>query len=176
MPTEVPKIIIPAPFLKLVGLNEDVARKVFSALWYPSWYQQYAGYQEALAVATPYNLMVLAAFTGNSWCSHCQALKSEVFDTKTFGHWAFVNSVVLVDIGFPYPVSQAAPEDTALMQQYNVIGFPSVLGLNADGTERGRVVGYMSGTGPANWIQQFEVATGLNTVSTFHLVHAKVAA
>jgi thiol:disulfide interchange protein len=139
-----------------------VLKKIFEAMCHPAWLTDYP---KALSEATSKHLLVLAVFSGYSWCSHCQALKQEVFDTCQFGFWALSKGLILLDVDFPSPPNQAPPQNVALLQKYQVAGFPTVIGLNADGSERGRVVGYANGTGATAWINQFENAATLNMSS-----------
>jgi thiol:disulfide interchange protein len=117
-------------------------------------------YNAALRKAAQKNQAVLAAFVGLTWCYPCQKLEAEVFQTLTFLQWAY-GKVVLLQLDYKTPIAQNTAEKKQLLTKYNVGSFPSILGLDAAGTELGRVEGYSSGSGPASWIASFEAATGL---------------
>jgi hypothetical protein len=76
---------------------------------------------------------VLAVFTWYSGCIHRQKLKSEVFDTCSFGMWRFRNGLELVDID----ISNATASDMAIVNKYHIQGYPAVLALNPDRTGPG---------------------------------------
>jgi hypothetical protein len=109
----------------------------------------------ALTRAGETSEVVLAAFTGVPWCGPCTSLEQEVFPTWTFLSWA-LGKVVLWNINDSSQGSGAPPE----CAKYAVSGYPSVLGLDAQGNELGRVLGYTSGTGAQLWIDSFESAIG----------------
>lgn len=132
------------PTFDHLGFQPEVIQQVIKAISYPVWLTDY---QQALTAATIRHMLVLAAFSGYSWCSHCLALKQEVFDSGQFGLWAISHSLVLLDIDVPAQPKSTSAETIALLQQYQVSGYPTVIGMNADGTERGRAVGYSTGMG-----------------------------
>ena len=117
-------------------------------------------YDAQLQKAGQTNKAVLAAFVGLTWCYPCQKLEAEVFKTFTFLEWT-LGKVVLLQLDYKQPIDQNSAEKKQLLTKHNVNAFPSILGLDATGAELGRVVGYSSGSGPANWIASFESATGL---------------
>lgn len=94
---------------------------------------------------------ILVDFTGSDWCIWCKRLKAEVFDTAEFKSWAS-NRVVLLEVDFPRAPQpdQVKKANAALMKQYAVRGFPTIVFTDAAGKELGRS-GYMRG-GPGNWI------------------------
>jgi thiol:disulfide interchange protein len=147
------------PLFQSLKIDPSVLKKVLDLICHPKWL---TNYNDALNQAKANNLIVLAAFTGYKWCPHCQALESEVFATCSFGFWLIGKGLVLLDIDVNPP---APPDQQALLNKYKVTGFPTVIGLNADGSERGRVVGYSSGSGVTSWTHQFESAAHLNTTS-----------
>jgi thiol:disulfide interchange protein len=117
-------------------------------------------YSTALRKAAQKKDAVLAAFVGLTWCYPCQKLEAEVFKTFTFLQWTY-GKVVLLQLDYKFPIDQNTAEKKQLLTQYNVTAVPSVLGLNSNGAELGRVVGYSAGNGPVSWISSFELATGL---------------
>lgn len=134
------------------GVKKADVKTILEHLKWPYWHHHASGLKEALKEAVPENRMVFVVFTAAN-CGHCTALEDEVLYTSFFSTIALWNHWLLVNIAFPNPISAAPQEDLDLKQQYQVSGFPTVITLNADGTERGRIVGYKTGTGVAKWLR-----------------------
>jgi thioredoxin-related protein len=151
------KTIVTMPSLDL--------QKIIGALFHPTWLTDYS---QALSEAKSKGMRVLLAFTAYGLCGHCQHLQADVFNDAQFGWWALTENLVLCDIDFatwPWDKTHPPPSwQMNLWNQYHCTGFPTVIGLNADGTERGRLEGYPvdCGTGFAAWTQCFETAAKLN--------------
>ena len=100
---------------------------------------------------------LLVNFTGSDWSPPCITLHQKVLSTKTF--LDFVEArYVLVTVDFPRNRPQADNQKQAnqiLSREYNVQIFPTVLILEANGTEIQRVSDY-NGTNPARFIQDLE--------------------
>lgn len=110
----------------------------------------------AMAKARSENKTVLMNFTGSDWCGWCIKLDKEVFSTSTFATYAKEN-LVLVKLDFPRHKELAASEvlqNEALARKYAVEGFPTILVLQPDGTEKGRL-GYLPG-GPWPWLGELK--------------------
>jgi thiol-disulfide isomerase/thioredoxin len=121
--------------------------------------------------------VVMALFTGSDWCGYCQALDQEVFQSGDFRLWFNARLIVPLMVDFPQNKPQTPDlkqQNALLLQQYNVQSFPTVIALKAMATaclpngtcivnvsESGRVVGYKTGSGPANWIKSFSTAANL---------------
>jgi thioredoxin-related protein len=104
------------------------------------------------------NKLVLLDFTGSDWCGWCMKLKSEVFDKPEFAQFANAN-LVLVEVDFPHRKAMAHLQQEAnaqLDKTYRITGYPTIIVLNPDGRQVGRL-GYVSG-GPAAFIEKL---TGL---------------
>ncbi|WP_305910327.1 thioredoxin family protein (plasmid) [Methylomarinum sp. Ch1-1] len=151
----------------------EVIKHPFALIWSPfiEWLAKiilaakpvwYVDYEEALLNANQNGKIVLANFTGSDWCPHCINLKKEVFNTVYFWLWANKN-VILLELYFPNNPEDTIAQNQMLQTKYGVNSYPTVIGINADGSERGRVSGYSSGTGVINWISMFETVVGLNT-------------
>lgn len=119
---------------------------------------------QALNKAKQTNHRMLAAFVATN-CGFCQALETNVFDVAYFAVWANSHNLVL----FKHEIPDYHQPD-ALCQQYNVGpqvpggGFPTVVGLNPDGTDRGRLVGVPAGLSVTaqGWCGAFENSANLN--------------
>jgi len=100
--------------------------------------------------------LVLMDFTGSDWCSWCIQLKKEVFKTKEFADYAGKN-LVLVEVDFPQRKKQSAEQkkaNEALSEKFKIDGYPTVVVLDSEGKEIGRL-GYDEG-GPKPFIVQLE--------------------
>jgi protein disulfide-isomerase len=113
-------------------------------------------FEAAKAAAKKEQKIVLANFTGSDWCGWCIKLKDEVFSTPEFQQWA-EKKVVLLELDYPKQKPQAdelKQQNEALKKQFGIRGFPTVVLMDADGKELGRL-GYEKG-GPKKWIAAAE--------------------
>jgi thiol-disulfide isomerase/thioredoxin len=126
----------------------------------PVWETDYGA---ALAVAQQTQRIVFLLFTGNPWCGHCVDLHQEVLDSALFWSWAS-KKVVLLQAYIPpqNQWSEIPAQSQKLVSTYGLNGLPDALGLNPDGSLRGRLNGYSQGLGPHKWLMLFEFKTGLN--------------
>ena len=116
-------------------------------------------FNKALRLASQRKDPVLAAFVGLAWCPPCQLLEAEVFKTLKFLMWAY-QRVVPLQLDYSPTPDAVSDEMKQLLATYNVGSYPSILGLDAQGIEIGRVAGYGLGTGPEKWIESFESEMG----------------
>ncbi len=112
-------------------------------------------YDGALEAARWSQIPVLAAFTGHPWCGPCGRLQQEVFDSWMFQQWA-PTRVVLLSVNDP----DANPPRPHPFDRHAISGVPTVVGLDSNGTELGRLRGYASGMGAQLWIAAFEREIG----------------
>ncbi len=99
---------------------------------------------------------LLMDFTGSDWCGWCQRLDREVFSTPEFAAYAN-RKLVLLQVDFPrhHELSSGlVQQNQELAQRYSIAGFPTVVVLGPDGTEKGRL-GYRPG-GPRMWLGALE--------------------
>jgi protein disulfide-isomerase len=107
----------------------------------------YAAVKESKKTKKP----IMLQFTGSDWCGWCVKLDKEVFATREFKTWAKANVVWLV-VDLPRNKKQSKSQkdqNMALVQKYNVQGFPTVLFTDAKGEVKGEM-GYLEG-GPKAW-------------------------
>ncbi|MGE0494251.1 MAG: thioredoxin family protein [Vulcanimicrobiota bacterium] len=140
------KLTILAVGLAVLGLFacQKAGPAVHSEGWLTS-------YEEAVQQSKETGKPILMDFTGSNWCGWCIKLRKEVFDTPEFAKWADEN-VVLLELDFPQGVEQAPElkaQNQALLEKYQVEGFPTILFVTSEGKVLGRY-GYDAG-GPANW-------------------------
>jgi len=104
------------------------------------WTESYDG---AKAQAQAEKKLILADFTGSDWCHYCVQLKREVLNRRDFQKWAD-SRLVLLEVDYPRKkqAQETIAQNERLKETFNVDGYPTVLIMNADGKELGRVVGY----------------------------------
>ena len=100
--------------------------------------------------------LVLVNFTGSDWCGWCIKLDREVFSKDEFAAYA-EKSIVPVKIDFPRRVDQPAElkkANRSLQEKYEIRSFPTIVVLDAEGKETGRL-GYRPG-GPKAFVEALE--------------------
>lgn len=105
---------------------------------------------KAKQAAADQNRTIFAFFTGSDWCGWCKRLTSEVLVTEEFKAYAKDN-LVLLTVDFPREKKLPEAEikaNAALVDQYKVEGFPTIVLLDSKGTELART-GYQQGGGAA---------------------------
>jgi thioredoxin-related protein len=96
-------------------------------------------------------------FTGSDWCGWCIKFDKEVLSQPQFKNFAHEN-LVLVELDFPRRKSQPTEEkkqNVQLAQQYEVLGFPTIVVLNSSGQKVWQFDGYFPG-GPEAFIEQLQ--------------------
>src|SRR2546421_8612005 len=109
------------------------------------------------------NKLVLLDFTGSDWCGWCIKLKREVFDTSDFAQFAAAK-LVLVEVDFPRHKTMAHLHQQAnarLAKAYHVTSYPTLVILNPNGQEIGRM-SYVAG-GPSRFIAELERVAKMRT-------------
>jgi len=114
-------------------------------------------YKKAQQEAKAGNKFLLLDFTGSDWCGWCKRFDREVLLQPEFKDFARDNLVV-VELDFPR-AKQQTPElkkqNRELAQQYEIVGFPTIVVLSADGQKLWRYDGYFP-DGPAAFIAQLQ--------------------
>ena len=97
--------------------------------------------QEARAVAQRTHRPILYEYSAE-WCGPCHALQRDVFMDPAFA--AKINSrfVAVKVVDTQREQGHNTPEVQILMDRYGVNAFPTIVIAAADGSVRGRVVGY----------------------------------
>jgi protein disulfide-isomerase len=111
---------------------------------------------KAQAKAKEEKKLVMLDFTGSDWCGWCIKLHNEVFSKPEFAEYAKKN-LVLVEVDFPRKKQLSAAQkraNDALQQKYKIEGYPTIIVLNGEGKEVGKL-GYMPG-GPKAFIAGLE--------------------
>ena len=96
-------------------------------------------------------------FTGSDWCGWCIKLDKDIFSQPQFKNYAHDN-LVLVELDFPRRKSLPTEEkkqNMHLAQQYEVLGFPTIVVLNSSGQKVWQFDGYFPG-GPEAFIAQLQ--------------------
>ena len=110
-------------------------------------------FENAKKIAAEKKIPILVDFSGSDWCVWCQKLDKEVFSQKKFQDYV-KGKFVLLMIDFPRAGNQSLEEkqlNRTLAQKYEIMGFPTVLILDAKGKEIGRT-SYLRG-GPNEFIK-----------------------
>lgn len=131
------------------------ARGLFVAA--PEWTTDY---DAALAAAQQTNKIVFLLFWRDI-CGHCTSLHEEVLNSGLFWLWAD-KKAVLLEAHIPGDWGNISEQSQMLVSKYGVSALPTAIGLDPDGTKRGQVSSYSTGTGPKAWLIQFETATKMN--------------
>lgn len=114
-------------------------------------------YKKAQQEAKATNKFLLLDFTGSDWCGWCIKFDREVLSQPQFKDYARDNLVV-VELDFPRAKAQTPElkkQNLDLARQYEVMGFPTIVVLNADGQKLWQYDGYFPG-GPAAFVAQLQ--------------------
>jgi len=114
-------------------------------------------YKQAQQQAKANNKFLLLDFTGSDWCGWCKKFDREVLLKPEFKDFARDNLVV-VELDFPRGKPQTPEvkkQNRELAEQYEIVGFPTIVVLSADGQKLWRYDGYFP-DGPAAFIAQLQ--------------------
>jgi len=114
-------------------------------------------YKKAQEEAKATNKVLLLNFTGSDWCGWCIKFDREVLSKPQFKDYARDN-LVLVELDFPRAKAQTPEvrkQNRDLAQQYEVVGFPTIVVLNSDGQTLWKFDGYFPG-GPDAFIAELQ--------------------
>ena len=81
--------------------------------------------------------LILVEFTGSDWCPPCMMMHKKVFSKDAFITGAKAN-FVLVILDMPNSNKELKKANGELMKKFKVSGVPTVLLMNADGSEFSR--------------------------------------
>lgn len=115
-------------------------------------------YKAAMAQAAAEHKPVLLHFTGSDWCSACQELDRTIINTSAFRDFAAKNLVV-VEVDMPHSKFQPADvkeQNSKLVQEFDIQGFPTIIILNRVGKNIGEIVGCPEGEGPSGFIADLQ--------------------
>jgi protein disulfide-isomerase len=114
-------------------------------------------YKKAQQEAKAGNKLLLLDFTGSDWCGWCKKFDREILSQPQFKDFARDNLVV-VELDFPRSKPQSPElrkQNRELAQQYDMVGFPTIVVLSADGQKLWRYDGYFP-DGPTAFIAQLQ--------------------
>ena len=114
-------------------------------------------YKKAQEEAKANDKLLLLNFTGSDWCGWCIKIDKDIFSQPQFRDYAR-NNLVLVELDFPRRKAQSAEikkQNLQLAQQYEVLGFPTIVVLNSNGQKLWQFDGYFPG-GPEAFIAQLQ--------------------
>lgn len=114
-------------------------------------------YSKAQEEAKASHKLLLLNFTGSDWCGWCIKFDKDILSQQQFKNYAHDN-LVLVELDFPRRKAQPAEtkkQNLHLAQQYEVLGFPTIVVLNSSGQKVWQFDGYFPG-GPEAFIAQLQ--------------------
>ena len=114
-------------------------------------------FKKAQQEAKAGNKLLLLDFTGSDWCGWCKKFDREILLKPEFKEYARDN-LVIVELDFPRGKPQSAElrrQNRELAQQYEMVGFPTIIVLNADGQKVWRYDGFFP-DGVAAFIAQLQ--------------------
>jgi protein disulfide-isomerase len=114
-------------------------------------------YNKAQEEAKANHKLLFLNFTGSDWCGWCIKFDKEILSQPQFKNYAHDN-LVLVELDFPRRKSQPTEvkkQNVQLAQQYEVLGFPTIVVLNSNGQKVWQYDGYFSG-GPDAFVAQLQ--------------------
>jgi thioredoxin-related protein len=149
-------VVIQRSFFRLSVFSLLVA--AFACVASDGWVDDFA---EAKRLAAEKGVPILVNFSGSDWCGWCIRLDQEVFDQELFKEYAKENLVLFVA---DFPRRKELPEQVSkqnreLAEKLGIMGFPTVLLIDAEGKEVART-GYQPG-GPGLYVAHLkELLTG----------------
>jgi protein disulfide-isomerase len=114
-------------------------------------------YKKAQEEAKANHKYLLLNFTGSDWCGWCIKFDRDIFSQPPFKDYARSN-LVLVELDFPRTKAQSPElrkQNRELAQQYEVVGFPTIVVLNSDGQKLWQFDGYFS-RGPEAFVAELQ--------------------
>jgi len=115
-------VVVGGIFYTLIVMSAETESKV-------KWLYDY---DQALARAGDENKPILVDFY-RDWCGWCKKLDAETYGNETVA--AFLNESFIC-------LKVDAEEHVDLAEEYDVVGYPTILFLSPDGEEIGRIAGY----------------------------------
>lgn len=138
-----------SPKAFLSSLKESLPKIEYKGEWLTD-------FEKAKAIAASTNRRMLLDFTGSDWCPPCIKLKKDILNTDEFKAYAKEN-LVLVELDFPRNKklpAETVKQNNTLKNKYGIRGFPTLIILNAEGKQIGKM-GYMKG-GPKPFIEKLQ--------------------
>lgn len=83
---------------------------------------------------------ILLYFTAPGWCGPCRMLEKGPLATAKFAAIVRKNAAVKLDFSDRNKISE---KQRKLLKEFEVQGFPSLIVLDVNGKEKGRIVGYL---------------------------------
>lgn len=114
-------------------------------------------YKKAQEEAKAGHKFLLLNFTGSDWCGWCIKFDRDVLSKPEFKDFA-QNNLVLVELDFPRAKAQppeVRKQNRELAQQYEVVGFPTIVVLDSEGQKLWQYDGYFPG-GPEAFIAELQ--------------------
>lgn len=106
-------------------------------------------YEQALDEAKKTSKPIILFFTGSDWCTWCNKLDKEVFESHEFADDAG-NQYIFLKLDFPLYSAltpQLSGQNKQLQKKYDVRSFPTLVILDHTGQQQIGVTGYRAGGG-----------------------------
>ncbi len=141
--------------LALCGLNASCHKVEAATVSQQDTIVWMTDFAAAKAQAAAESKPLFLSFSGSDWCGWCKRLDKEVLSTPEFQK-ALSQKMIFVQVDFPKkPLPDALKaQNDALMKEYKVRGFPTIIVLDANGNKLG-TLGYKEG-GPVPFIQKVQ--------------------
>lgn len=122
-------------------------------------------YNLALEAAKATKQMLLIEFTGSDWCPPCKRLKKDILTSDAFAAYLKDQKLRFVELDFPRKAGKISKaqmkRQEAILEHYNVTGFPTILIIDSDGMPYGRIVG--TAKTPADYLKNVSAILELKT-------------
>lgn len=118
------------------GYVENIIMASTSLAWHTNM-------KEALKTAKEEDKPIFMLFTGSDWCKYCIILKDNVLETPEFKRYA-AEKLVLMYIDSPAKFKlpkDVEEQNEALIKEYNIKGFPTIVILDSKGKKIGQIGG-----------------------------------
>ena len=113
-------------------------------------------FEAAKAKAKAENKQIFTFFTGSDWCTWCKRLQAEVFEKEVFQK-EMPKRFVFLELDYPHEKKlpdEIVAQNKKMAEQFKIIGYPTVLLLDAEGNEIAQT-GYKAG-GPDEYLKHLD--------------------
>lgn len=128
----------------------------------PARIQWLTHYEDAVNQSIATNKPVLMFFTGSGWCTWCDKLEEEVFETREF-HEAAGDKFIFLKVDYPKKDSsfymamepQVKEQNKQLLSRFNIRSYPTVIVLDGRTQHSMGITGYRAG-GPRQYASHLQ--------------------
>ena len=120
---------------EVISITNDIKKNTTFSHSYLDWETDF---EKAKEIAQAAEKPILINFSANEWCGWCQKIDREILHTEEFKSWASKN-VILFNIDTPRNYQNEPPENYEIKNQYSIRSFPSIVLIEPNGKELGRL-------------------------------------